>query len=29
MRVVSVGCPLPSPLVDNHSVANAPSLFDY
>ena len=29
MRVVSIGCPLPSPLVDNHSIANAPSLFDY
>ena len=29
MRVVSVGCPLPSALVDNHSIANAPSLFDY
>ncbi len=29
MRVVSVGCPLPSALVDNHSIANAPSIFDY
>lgn len=29
MRVVSIGCPLPSPVVDNHSIANAPSLFDY
>lgn len=29
VRVVSIGCPLPSPMVDNHSIANAPSLFDY
>lgn len=29
MRIVSIGCPLPNPLVDNHSIANAPSIFDY
>lgn len=29
MRIISLGCPVPSPSVDNHSIANAPSLFDY
>lgn len=29
MRIISLGCPIPSPQVDNHSIANAPSLFDY
>ena len=29
MRIISIGCPVPSPNVDNHSIANAPSLFDY
>ncbi len=29
MRIVSIGCPVPSPQVDNHSIANAPSIFDY
>lgn len=29
MRIISLGCPVPSPNVDNHSIANAPSLFDY
>ena len=29
MRIVSIGCPVPSPNVDNHSIANAPSIFDY
>ena len=25
MRIISIGCPVPSPSVDNHSIANAPS----
>lgn len=29
MRIISIGCPVPSPSVDNHSIANAPSIFDY
>ena len=29
VRIISLGCPVPSPNVDNHSIANAPSLFDY
>ena len=29
MRIISIGCPIPSPNVDNHSIANAPSIFDY
>ncbi len=29
VRIISIGCPIPSPSVDNHSVANAPSIFDY
>ena len=29
MRIISLGCPVPHPSVDNHSLANAPSLFDY
>lgn len=29
MRIISIGCPVPSPSVDNHSIANAPSMFDY
>ncbi len=29
MRIISLGCPIPSPNVDNHSIANAPSIFDY
>ena len=29
MRIISLGCPVPSPNVDNHSIANAPSIFDY
>ena len=29
MRIISIGCPIPSPQVDNHSIANAPSIFDY
>ncbi len=29
VRIISIGCPVPSPNVDNHSIANAPSLFDY
>lgn len=29
MRIISLGCPVPSPSVDNHSIANAPSIFDY
>ena len=29
MRILSIGCPIPSPQVDNHSIANAPSIFDY
>ena len=29
VRIVSIGCPVPNPSVDNHSIANAPSLFDY
>ena len=29
MRIVSLGLPMPDPQVDNHSIANAPSLFEY
>ncbi len=29
MRIISIGCPVPSPSVDNHSIANASSIFDY
>ncbi|PZC45392.1 MAG: hypothetical protein DK306_001524 [Chloroflexi bacterium] len=29
MQIVSLGFPLPNPQVDNHSLANAPSLFEY
>jgi hypothetical protein len=29
VRIISIGCPIPSPNVDNHSIANAPSIFDY
>ena len=29
MQIVSLGFALPSPQVDNHSLANAPSLFEY
>jgi len=29
VRIISIGCPVPSPNVDNHSIANAPSIFDY
>lgn len=29
MRVVTLGVPLANPRVDNHSIANAPSLFEY
>ena len=29
MRIISIGCPIPSPSVDNHSIANASSIFDY
>ena len=29
MRIISIGCPVPNPSVDNHSIANAPSFFDY
>lgn len=29
MRIVTIGCPVPDRDVDNHSIANAPSLFDY
>ena len=29
MRIISIGCPIPNPSVDNHSIANAPSVFDY
>ena len=29
MRIISIGCPVPNPSVDNHSIANAPSIFDY
>ena len=29
MRVVSIGYALPDPQVDNHSIANAPALFEY
>lgn len=29
MRVLSLGHPLPNPLVDNHSIFNAPTIFDY
>lgn len=29
MRVVSLGFSLPDPRVDNHSIANAPALFEY
>ncbi len=29
MRIISIGCPIPNPQVDNHSIANAPSIFDY
>lgn len=29
MRILSIGCPIPNPQVDNHSIANAPSIFDY
>lgn len=29
MRIVSLGFALPNPQVDNHSIANAPSLFEY
>src|SRR5688500_8457075 len=29
MRLLSVGYPLPHPSVDNHSILNAPSFFDY
>ncbi len=29
MRIVSLGFSLPNPQVDNHSLANAPSLFEY
>ena len=29
MRIISIGCPVPSPSVDNHSIANAPSIYDY
>lgn len=29
MRIVSVGFPIPDPQADNHSIANAPALFEY
>ncbi len=29
MRIVSLGFSLPDPRVDNHSIANAPALFEY
>jgi len=29
LRLLSIGHPLRNPLVDNHSIFNAPSLFDY
>ena len=29
MRIVTIGCPVPHRDVDNHGIANAPSLFDY
>ena len=29
MRIVTLGVPVPSAEVDNHSIANAPSLFEY
>jgi len=29
MRVISLGFALPDPRVDNHSIANAPALFEY
>ena len=29
MRIVTLGFPMPSARVDNHSIANAPSLFEY
>ena len=29
MHIVSLGFALPNPQVDNHSIANAPSLFEY
>ena len=29
MRILTIGCPLPHRDVDNHGVANAPSIFDY
>ena len=29
MRVLSIGHPLPNPEIDNHSIFNAPTVFDY
>ena len=29
MRILTLGCPLPDPQIDNHDWANAPSFFDY
>ena len=29
MRVLSIGHPLPNPAIDNHSIFNAPTIFDY
>lgn len=29
MRILTIGCPLPHRDVDNHGIANAPSIFDY
>ncbi len=29
MRILSLGCPLPGPSVDNHTFANAHAFFDY
>jgi hypothetical protein len=29
MRLLSIGYPMPHPLIDNHTIFNAPTLFDY
>ena len=29
MRIMTIGYSLPNPIVDNHTVLNAPSLTDY
>ena len=29
MRLLSIGYPMPHRLIDNHTIFNAPTLFDY